>query len=175
MKKNLMSVLILALLVVNLVLTAMLTFTVMPATSNANKLIEEVANAIHLELNTGKTTGQNNIPLGDIETYKVNDASSLTIALKKSDDGKDHYCVVDVFLSINKTHEDYDKWNSTTLATQDSVIKNAIISVLSRYTKDELMDPDNQYEATQKIRDDLAALLDSDIIVSVGFSSFMCQ
>ena len=43
MKKNLMSVLILALVLVNLVFTAILTFSIVPATSNANKLIEEVA------------------------------------------------------------------------------------------------------------------------------------
>ena len=37
-----MSVLILALVLVNLVFTAILTFSIVPATQNANKLIEEV-------------------------------------------------------------------------------------------------------------------------------------
>ena len=63
MKKNLMSVLILALVLVNLVFTAILTFSIVPATQNANKLIEEVAQAIHLELNAGKNTGQNNVSI----------------------------------------------------------------------------------------------------------------
>ena len=68
MKKNLLSILILALVLANLVFTALLTFSILPATKNANKLIEEVAEAIHLELNAGKTTGQNNVSM---ENYGV--------------------------------------------------------------------------------------------------------
>ena len=175
MKKNLMSVLILVLLIVNLVMTAILTFSVMPAASNANKLIEQVANAIHLELNTGKATGQNNIPLDDITLYEVNNAEQMTISLKHGEDDTDHFCVVKVYLSLNSKHEDYSKWSPEKIKTQDSTIRNAIINVISKYTKDEIIDPDFQYEASQKILDDLIALFDSDVIVSVGFSYLICQ
>ncbi|MBQ1871103.1 MAG: flagellar basal body-associated FliL family protein [Lachnospiraceae bacterium] len=175
MKKNLMSVLILVLLIANLVMTAILTFSVMPATSNANKLIEQVANAIHLELNTGKTTGQNNIPLDDIVLYEVNESESLTISLKHGDDNTDHFCVVKVYLSLNSKHADYSKWGPDKMKAQDSTIKNTIINVISKYTKDEINNPDFQYEASQKILDDLVALFDSDVIVSVGFSYLICQ
>ena len=40
MKKNLISVIILALVLANFVLTALLVFTVLPETKKANKLIE---------------------------------------------------------------------------------------------------------------------------------------
>ena len=175
MKKNLMSVLILALLIVNLVMTAMLTFSVMPAASNANKLIEQVANAIHLELNTGKTTGQNNVPLDDIVLYEVNEGEQLVISLTHGSDNVDHMCVLKVYLSLNSKHEDYSKWSPEKIKSHDSTIKNCIINVISKYTKDEINDPDFQYEASQKILDDLIALFDSDVIVSVGFSYLICQ
>ena len=48
MKKNLISVIILALVLANFVLTALLVFTVLPETKKANKLIEEVCSAHYL-------------------------------------------------------------------------------------------------------------------------------
>ena len=56
MKKNLISVLILALCFANLVLTALLIFTIIPETKKANNLIDQVCQAISLDLNSGTAT-----------------------------------------------------------------------------------------------------------------------
>ena len=56
MKKNLISVLILALCFANLVLTALLIFTIIPETKKANNLIDQVCEAISLDLNSGTAT-----------------------------------------------------------------------------------------------------------------------
>ena len=69
MKKNLISVLILALLVVNLVLTAILTITILPETKKSNELINQVCSAINLELKSGEGTDASTVPIDDIETY----------------------------------------------------------------------------------------------------------
>ena len=53
MKKNLMTVIILALVLVNLVLTAILAFTIIPQTRKSNQLIDKIASAIDLELEDG--------------------------------------------------------------------------------------------------------------------------
>ena len=66
MKKNLMSVVILALVLANFVLTGLLVFTIIPETRNANKMIEAVCAAIDLELSSGVTTGTSNIPIDQI-------------------------------------------------------------------------------------------------------------
>ena len=42
MKKNLMSVIIMALVLANLILTAILAFTIIPQTRKSNQLIDEV-------------------------------------------------------------------------------------------------------------------------------------
>ena len=63
MKKNLISVLILALVFANFVLTAILMFTVLPETQKANTLIEKVCSAIDLDLNSGGTNGTSSIPI----------------------------------------------------------------------------------------------------------------
>ena len=46
MKKNLMSVIILALVFANFVLTAILMFTVIPQTKKANNLIDQICEAV---------------------------------------------------------------------------------------------------------------------------------
>lgn len=174
MKKNLMSVLILALVLVNLVFTAILTFSIVPATQNANKLIEEVAQAIHLELNAGKNTGQNNVSMANLEAYNVNDGETMTINLKKGSDGEDHFAVVSMYLSLNKEHEDYETYG-TTMSSKDSIIKDTIISAVSAHTKEEMNDPDVQDEVEEEILVSLQALYNSDFIVAVGFNSLLLQ
>ena len=56
MKKNLMTVIILALVLVNLVLTAILAFTIIPQTRKSNQLIDKIASAIDLELEDGRSS-----------------------------------------------------------------------------------------------------------------------
>ena len=73
MKKNLISVVILALVFANFVLTALLMFSVLPETKKANTLIEKVCSAIDLDLNSGAATGTSNISIDDQEIYKVSE------------------------------------------------------------------------------------------------------
>lgn len=170
MKKNLISVLILALLVVNLVMTAILTITILPETKKSNELIAQVCSAIDLELQSGEATDVSSIPIDDIEVYDIPD--SMTINLKQGSDGKDHYAVISVSLSLNKGNEDYDTYQPT-LAAKQSLIKNAINTVVSQYTYDEVKE--DQQQVQDAILEELQKLFESDFIVSVGFSSATYQ
>ena len=68
MKKNLLSVLILALVLANLILSAILAFSIIPQTKKANELINKVCNAIDLELESGKNI---QVPVGNIKEYNI--------------------------------------------------------------------------------------------------------
>lgn len=175
MKKNLMSVLILALVLVNLVFTAILTFSIMPAATNANKLIEEVAKAIHLELNAGKTTGQNNVSMKNLETVNLDGGEQLSINLKKTGDGEEHYAVVKVYLSLDKSHEDYETYGTAGIESKTSLIKGVVLSAVSSHTADEMNDSDVREEVLENILEELQALYNSDFIVAVGFSQCLVQ
>lgn len=107
MKKNLMSVLILALLVVNLVLTAITMISLAPAAKQTNTLISEICTALDLELASGRNANASNIPIADLKNYAL--ADSLTINLTDSDDGESHYTVVTFGISMDMSHEDYKK------------------------------------------------------------------
>ena len=82
MKKNLITVVILALVVVNLVLTAVLTISIVPETKKANELITKVCSAIDLDLVAGDTAGSLSIDVADMKDYAVNTGGTMTINLK---------------------------------------------------------------------------------------------
>lgn len=174
MKKNLMTVLILALVLVNLVFTAILTFSIVPAVKNANDLIYDVATAIDLDLNAGQTTGIGYVPVADIVMYNVAGGDTLTIGLKDSGDGKDHYCVVSVYISMNSKNEDYNTYG-TDIASRESLIKDQIISIISSYTKEQVNNSEIQLEIREEILTALRSFFNSDFIIDVGFDSILCQ
>ena len=82
MKKNLISVLILALCFANLVLTALLIFTIIPETKKANNLIDQVCQAISLDLNSGTATSGSQLPQDQIVDYALTaDDDTLRMAI----------------------------------------------------------------------------------------------
>ena len=101
MKKNLITVVVLALVLVNLILTAILTITILPETKKANELITQVCSAIDLELKSGSVTSNiTNVPLEKVATHDVAGGESMTVNLKDSEDGKKHYAIIAVSISI---------------------------------------------------------------------------
>ena len=82
MKKNLITVIVLALVLVNLVLTAILTITILPETKKANELITQVCSAINLELNSGSVKSDaTSVPIDQLAAF---DIEEMTINLKDS-------------------------------------------------------------------------------------------
>ena len=168
MKKNLMSVIILALLVVNLVLTSVLMFTIYPQAKAANELITAVCNAISLDLHSGSATGLGNLPLDKMELYAVNGGADMTFNLKKSNSSKSEYAVLGVSLSINKTSSTYEANGTTPLSEKEALIKDTIDSVVGSYTKDEF---DTDKEAVKKeILKKLQNTFGADYVIGISFS-----
>ena len=89
MKKNLISVLILALLVVNLVLTSIMMFSTMSSVKKTSALVTSIASVLNIELSgESEEAGETEVKLNDLVTHDIPD--DLTIPLKKGEDGKDH-------------------------------------------------------------------------------------
>ena len=168
MKKNLISVLILALVFANFVVTAILMFTVLPETQKANTLIEKVCSAIDLDLNSGGTNETSNIPIDQQDTYKVNEGEKITTNLAKGNDGKSHYAIVKVSLVLNKKSDNYATYNQEFLANQDETIKNDVIQVIGQYTLDEF--ETNKEQVKSEILSDMQKLFGADLVIGVNFS-----
>lgn len=170
MKKNLITVITLALVVMNLVLTVILTITILPETKKANELITKVCSAIDLDLESGSATSSANIPIDQIDVYDIEDQQ--TINLKSSGDGKEHFAVITVSISMDKKNKDY-KDLQPEVENKVELIKGEINNIVSQYTIDEIKN--NQSAVQNEILKDLQKIFGSDFIVAVGFPTAQYQ
>ena len=170
MKKNLISVLILALVLANLILTGILAFTIIPQTKKSNELINRVCSAIDLELESGVSVS---VPIENIEMYNL--AENFTCNLASSADGKDHFAIFTVGFSINIQSERYNKGEYVTeLQAKETLIRDQINSIVSKYTMEEFK-ADGNYAVKQEILATMQGLFGADFIVGVSFSSVNAQ
>ncbi|MBQ2706397.1 MAG: flagellar basal body-associated FliL family protein [Agathobacter sp.] len=165
MKKNLMTVIILALVFANFVLTALLLFTVYPQTQKANAMITRVCEAIDLELNSGAATGLSNLPIDQIETYDVASGETITVNLKNGG-----YAVVSVAISVNNKSEIYEDSTTESLSTKESIIKDCIIETVGNFTKEELNASKDGVKS--ELLKTLQKMFGADFVVGISFPKF---
>ena len=173
MKKNLMSVLILALVFANFVLTAILMFSVLPETKKVNTLIEKVCSAIDLDLNSGGASGTDSVPIDQQEIYKVNGGEKIMTSLSQGKDGQAHYAVLTVSLVLQKKSDNYKTYTQEFLTNQDETIKNDIIKVISSYTYDDFETKTEEIRET--IRADMLGPFGKDYVIVVNISESTCE
>ncbi len=150
-------------------------FAIVPEVNNVNSLISKVAQAIDLDTSAGNELDlAATIPIDQLASYGVNGGETMTINLRDSQDGKDHYIVAAITLSINKNSEVYKTYSESTLSTYDSQIKAKINSIVSKYTIEEVKDDPDRL--LTEIRDALNVMFgDNTIIAEVGFASVTYQ
>lgn len=170
MKKNLISIIILALLIVNIVLTAIMMFSVTSASKKTAALVDNIATALDLELTANQEDEvEEVVSMADTETYPFSE--NMTIPLKKSEgDDKDHYCIVSITLAINTKADGYKDYGSD-LSTQEGLIRDEINSVFSQYTMEEARD--NQEQIKKEILERIQTMFDSKFIYNVSFGDIM--
>ncbi|MCI9143452.1 MAG: hypothetical protein HFH87_12690 [Lachnospiraceae bacterium] len=141
MKKNLLSVLVLVLVVVNIALSAVMMINVLSTNQKTAALMDSIGAAMQLEMYQPGTGPD--VALSDTATHIMD---QMTIQLAFSDvvneDGtvtksqKPVYIVFDISLLMDKNHEDYAQYEGT-IGDYDSMIKDAISAVVSNYTEEE--------------------------------------
>lgn len=143
MKKNLLSVLILALMLVNIVMTAIMMISVMSTNQKTGDLVASVAAAINLEVYDPGGNAVGSVPLSQTETYSLSDRLTIELHPSVNEEGKSNASLILFYmsLSMNKEHEDYKNLGSTvTGGNFDIQIKDAVSSVISNYTEQECRD-----------------------------------
>lgn len=140
MKKNLLSVLILVLMIVNIAMSAVMMISVTSTNQKTAALMDSIGAAMNLEFFNSGT----DVPLSDSEPYSL---GSMTIHLDYSritnPDGtfttsdKQVYIVFDISLLQNTKHEDYLTYGGENIATYEAQIKDAVEKVVSAYTEEE--------------------------------------
>lgn len=167
MKKNLITVIILALCVVNLILNIMLVFVCMPSARKTNKLITEIASVLDLELESEK--GETSVALENMATF---DVEAQVVNLKDDGSGDSHFVQVGITLGLDSSSDDYEKLSA--VITTGPVFDEAR-NVIQNYTLEEVKDQDTQDTIKRQILDSLQKKYGTNCIYSVSFSKFTTQ
>lgn len=167
MKKNILTIIIMAIVLINTILTGVLLFVIVPASNKTAKLVDKVASIVNLELeDPDADINQQNVE--DIATYRF--AEELTVNLKSSGDGTSHFALVPVSLSMNSKHPDYEKFKER-IADYEGVITEIISDEINKYTKNEVLDKKKEIKDAVLIR--IQEFFNSDFIININFGNMV--
>lgn len=135
MKRNMLTIVILALSIVNLVLTALVVFSVVPNVKKTNNLIDQVAKIINLDLEAQNGNEKIMTP-DDLDNYALEE--EVIINLKKdADSSKERYAAVSkISLTLYNGVSDYDKVKKNIDESTESIY-DIIRKSFKSYTIDE--------------------------------------
>ncbi|WP_242838613.1 flagellar basal body-associated FliL family protein [Lachnobacterium bovis] len=76
------------------------------------------------------------VPIENVETYQLKDGekTTMTINLAKGSDGKSHFAVLGISLSLDKTSEGYKKYGPAALDEKSTIVLNDINVIVRKYT-----------------------------------------
>lgn len=169
MKKNIFSVIIAALTVINVVLTAIMFFVMLPTFQKTNNLITQVASVLNLELEDEDSEGAENYTLKDLEAFTVAFEEQRTLNLSSGGDDELHYAMMDGYvLSLNKKSKDYKKL-SETIKKNETKFTDIISGVIQSHTLEDISPEIVKKESLEQIQE----LLDSKVVVEVSITNLM--
>ncbi|MBQ2276294.1 MAG: flagellar basal body-associated FliL family protein [Lachnospiraceae bacterium] len=169
MKRSLLTVIILALCVLNFILSAVIVFVLVPTTMKTDKLISKVCAVLDLELEAEQAGDKGKVSMDSITSYNIENGQTITL---QSSDGKSHYVVVEVSLSLNSASKDYESV-SANLATNESLIQDKINSAFSSYTFEDAKA--NQNKIKEDLLKELQEMYNTDCILQVAFRKIVFQ
>lgn len=173
MKKNIFSVIITALTVINVVLTAVMFFVMLPTFQKTNTLITQVASVLNLELNGDVAADPDaDYSFEDMKPITVDFGDKdATFNMKTGTDGKEHYALLSGYnLYLNSKSDDYDKINEMLTADQTQ-ITGIITNVIQAHTSEDGEQAVIEKEALEKIQE----LLDSKVAVKLNLNGYVRQ
>lgn len=168
MKKNILTVIILAATLVNLTLCGVMLFVYLPNAQKMNEMITKICQVIDLELESPLPVEKEvEIPVTDLEPISV--ADNMTIPLAKGSDGKVHYLSLTASIVLNTKAEDY-KTVQPLISTQAARIKEIIQDSISNLTYE------NHKESKDLVKEEILSLLqkefDTECIYRLDFAVY---
>ena len=152
MKKNILTVVIMACTLINLVLTAVLVFTVMPAMNKTTNLIDKVASVIDLEIETKDES--EDYTIADLESFAIDyDAvQNINLLPEEGDDTMHVFRMKGIVVSFNMKAEDYATV-SEQIKTDSTHVKDIVIKTISAHTKSDFDQVKVANECVKKLQE----------------------
>lgn len=170
MKKNMLAVVILALTLVNVSLSAILLFTVVPKAKRTDKLIEKIVAAVDLETESGLGKSYGEVKTEDQELIVL--YKDKVLVNLKEDGGRAGIAQVSITLTLNKKHDDYAKIKDL-IPTRDEKVLNETRSILKDYTVSEVTEYAKEINA--KALEAMKELFQTGAIIDVTVDAFAVQ
>lgn len=176
MKKNLLSILILVLLIVNIALTTVMMISVTGTNKKTAELVTSIATVLNLELYNPGGIPLADVPLSETETY---DLTEMMIPLKHStvvnEDGstevssKQPYIMFTPSLYQNTKHEDYKaNGGAEKMAERATMVQDVITRVVREHTLEECQE--DLEGIRDEILEEIQKLFDSNFIFKIGLN-----
>ncbi len=171
MKKNLLSVLILVLLLVNIAMTTIMMISVTGTNKKTAELVTSISTALSLQLYEPSGSTVSDVPLDATDTYNLADDVVVLLARSTREDGtvdnKQNYIVFKMSLLQNMEHEDYKAMGGAEkIAKQESLIKDTVDRVVSQHTMEECQ---NDFDSIrEEILKEIQKLFGSNFIFRIA-------
>lgn len=170
MKKGLINAIILALVVINLVLSVIMVFVFVPAINKTSNLVDKICTIVDLDI--GEDSKEHKVDITKLSnvTVKFGEETESTVSLSPDEDGKTHYIRVSIVLGLDTTHEDYEA-KSGSVDTAMGLVASSVLDVIGSYKYSEI----DKAKMEQEVLKELQDLFDSEFIYSVKFNQFTIQ
>ena len=176
MKKNLLSVLILVLLIVNIAMTTIMMISVTGTNSKTAELVTSIATVMNLELYDPGGVSVAEVPLSDTEAYDMPELMfPLAASTVVNADGttttssKQSYIIFTLSLLQNTAHEDYKTLGGAeNMDSRASLIKDVVNRVMGNHTLEECQS--NFEGIREEILKEIQQLFGSNFIYKLAIS-----
>lgn len=172
MKKNLITVIILALCFINLVFNILLVFVFMPSASKTNKLITDIASVLDLEIESQSAGDKNGVDVSDLAPFKLEQGNPINLASDGS--GTLHVVQYGITINLDSKADDYSKVNSN-LESSTALVYDTVRDIIGRYTYTQVIDVETQRDIKDEILLTLRETFNTECIYSVSFYNFVAQ
>lgn len=180
MKNNLLTIIILALLVVNIILSGIMMISFMGTNKKTADLVSDIAAVLNLELGVDTEEEETVIPMSEQVPWAIEGAMTIPLQSEKTldEDGnvistKEHYIAFNVSFSLYTKGEGYKEYGAE-FGNYEALIKDAINSTVSVHTIDECR---NDFDAIRaEMLESVKALFDKDeFIYKIAISELRFQ
>lgn len=176
MKKNLLSIIILALLVVNIALTGIMMVSMMGTNKKTADLVSDIAAVLNLELGVDEEEEEKEIPMS--QQYIWNMEEKMTIQLQSEElydeagnykGVKDHFLVFNVSFILDTKGDGYKEFGGENFANYETVIRDAITVTASKHTIDDCR---NDFESMrEEMLQAVKALFEEEFIYKIAINN----
>lgn len=169
MKRNMLAIVILAATLINLSLSAVLIFTIVPKAKRTDALIEKIVKAVELDTESNIGISYGEVAPADQEEIVL--FKEKVINLKSTND-KVGYAQVTVTLTLNKKHTDYATVQPL-ISSKEEKIVSALRTILNDYTAAEVTE--SATEINKRTLDAVIDIFKSDVIIEATVNIFAVE